>query len=633
MKKKFETSNIYFYLLYKCGIALLGILLIQLFFYICNTKFFVIDGMGEALRLIWGNAVIGSVTVATFLCPFIIVNVLPGSLRWRKWYHFISEILYALPIWFVITMTAGDAVYYHHTFRKLSIDLFAYLGVGGQMGSLVPLFIRDYWYVGIGYAISLGAWIWLNLKIKLTKRNYHNKHFANDLVGGLICLVLMVILMRGSVTKESIQLNDSCKYGNPQNSALVVNSGYSILRTALEEPLQPMNYMSNEEAQKLFNPEFSSLRHQQLLMADSIQRDSIMRDTTIGKRNVVIIMVESLSQEYMGCYNEGEIESHTPFLDQLALKSKVYQGRSNGKKSIESIPAVCASLPTWMYAPIDLTPYGKNKIVGLPEILKKYGYKSMVFHGGYNGTMDFDKFCYGIGVDEYLGMDEYLAAGGSMDNYDKVWGIFDEPFLQYMAQHLGEQQEPFFSLCFTTTSHHPFPIPEQYKGVFPKGEHPILECVSYTDNAIQKFFEVAQKSEWFDNTLFIIIADHPGYVIKKEFTQKKGLYRIPMIIYDPQDETHFVSNQIVQQTDLMPTIIDFLHLDETCVCFGNSLYQHKGSGYQVVFGNGFYMLDCNSNPTIIAGRTEVGEQSHLQLLKAIVQQYSDRMINNKMTTK
>ena len=623
-KKQIETSNIYAYLAYKFLIALMALLIAQIFFHICNLHLFHIEGFNNWMRLILGNIVFGVFTVALVLLPFLVLNLIPGSWRWNRGARIISEILYVIPVLFITITTCCDGPYFQHTFRLLSSEIFAYLGIGGQMGSLVPLFIRDYWFVSLGLIASILPWAWLDSRIALTERSHHKSHGLKDIIGMIVGLTIIAI--PASLPNPVLSLKDAGRFCDPKDSALVVNSGYSILRTLAEDHLPEYNFMSDEEAQRLFNPEFQSLKHQALINADS----TITNDT-MSPKNIVILMVESLSQEYMGCYNPNAERSYTPFLDELASRSHVYQGRSNGKKSIESIPAICASLPTLMEMPIIMSQYNKNAMNGLPAVLARHGYKSAIFHGGYNGTMNFEQFCYQLGADDYFGMDEYIGAGGSMDNYDKAWGIYDEPFLQYMVNQLNNYDTPFFSLCFTVTSHHPFPIPEQYKNVFPKGPHKILECVGYTDYALRKFFEAAEKTDWYNNTLFIITADHPGYVLSRPYSEYDGLYKTPMIVFDPQNNEHFVSSQIIQQIDLMPTIIDYLNLDETCVCFGNSIFQRNDSGYQIAYGNGFYVMNYDDGHAVVEGSTEIGDPQHLRLLKAILQQYTKRMRNNQLT--
>ena len=139
--------------------------------------------------------------------------------------------------------------------------------------------------------------------------------------------------------------------------------------------------------------------------------------------------------------------------------------------------------------------------------------------------------------------------------------------------------------------------------------------------------------DWFNNTLFIITGDHPGYGLSPEYNDYDGWYRTPMIIYDPSSNQTIHSQDIVQQIDLMPTLLDYWGMDETCVCFGNSLFQRPANnhGYQIVYGNGFYVLNYDKGPAIIEGtKTEIGDADHIKLLKAILQQYNQRLIENKL---
>ena len=105
--------------------------------------------------------------------------------------------------------------------------------------------------------------------------------------------------------------------------------------------------------------------------------------------------------------------------------------------------------------------------------------------------MNFDSFVKTIGVDNYYGMNEY----NNSKDYDGNWGIFDEPFLQFMVDKVSDFPQPFFTGVFTLSSHHPYTIPQQHIGRFAKGPIPILEPVMYVDYALQKFFEKAKQTD------------------------------------------------------------------------------------------------------------------------------------------
>ena len=135
--------------------------------------------------------------------------------------------------------------------------------------------------------------------------------------------------------------------------------------------------------------------------------------------------------------------------------------------------------------------YGENKLSSIASSLVSKGYSSAFFHGGYNGTMNFDNYTKKVGYRHYYGKNQY----NDDRDYDGNWGIYDEPFLQYTVKQLDTISKPFVATVFTLSSHHPYKIPEQHKGSFPKGTMIVHETVGYTDYALKRFFESASKSD------------------------------------------------------------------------------------------------------------------------------------------
>ena len=162
------------------------------------------------------------------------------------------------------------------------------------------------------------------------------------------------------------------------------------------------------------------------------------------------------------------------------------------------MPSVLVSIPS-IAEPFILTACFNNNMQSLPYLLDREGYHSSFFHGAPNGSMGYLAFSNLIGIDQYFGMNEY----GNKRDFDGYWAIWDEEFFQYFAGKLGEISQPFISTIFSASSHHPFILPERYKGIFPEGPHPINRCIGYTDMALRRFFNTASKQPWFRNTLFV----------------------------------------------------------------------------------------------------------------------------------
>ncbi|MBR4506290.1 MAG: sulfatase-like hydrolase/transferase [Bacteroidales bacterium] len=626
--------NIYAYVILKWLLACGALAVVQVVFYLFNTRIFHVDGFGEWMGILWGNVVFGLATVATFLGPWFVMMLLPLKVRWKRWYRIVAEVLYIAGVLLILVPRGANMAYYQYTYRLLSDEIFSYLGISGQMGSLAPHFAVDYWYAWVMPLIIGVLFLIANSRLHFGERNKYNKHLANDLFAVGVGLVALVIMGRGGVL-HMLQPEDAGRWCQPKNSALVSNDAYNIVRTLFKPDLEEKEYMPAADAATLFT------YGQQPMVADSTAAtDSAIVDT-IQPRNVVLIVLESFGQEFMGCYNRQEgADTRTPFLDSLAQHSLVYDGRSNGKKSIEGIMAINTGIPNLMSIPMTNSVYGNDDFTGLPAVLRKNGYRTAFFHGSYNGVMEFDRTCEKIGFDEYHGMNEYNADEmARKEDYDGVWGIFDEPFLQYTAKHIGTYSEPFFAEVFTVTSHHPFPIPDEHKGQFKEGRHPILKCVEYTDYSLRRFFEAAKQQPWYGNTLFVICGDHSGHGLTPEYNDYDGWYRIPMMVFDPQHDSGIRSSRIVQQTDLFPTLVDMLGFgdEETLPGFGESAVRQPALGRQVYYGNGYHVMVSNNSETpshhditILMGQRAIGEYDDIKYLKALIQQYNYRVINNKL---
>ena len=654
-KNWISTSNIYIYLIDKALLAFVILLLSQLFFYLYNTRIFHVADVKEWMGVLWGNLIFGMGTIGCMLMPYFAANLLPFKFRWNKHYHRIVEIVcYYVPVLFILVSNVCDAAYYQYTYRRLSGEIFRYLGISGNMGALWPHFVVDYWQATVVCILLVIALFWIGGKIHLSARDRYRKHFVNDMVGLVVGAAVVVFLFRGGFGKN-IEWRDTSNYCQAKNSALVTNSGYNIVCTLNGGTLTEVNYMDDTQARKLFDP----VLHTESDYAGRIVEawsgwdagcgTYLTADSTHSQcySNIVIIVLESFSQEYMGCYNQGIMPSFTPFLDSLAQHCVVYQGRANGKKSIEGIPAIFSGIPTLMTFPLTMSDYADDSLYALPAILRDNGFHTAFFHGSYNGVMSFDRLCDHLGFNEYYGQNEYMADRLSKESdYDGCWGIYDEHYLQYFARRLGTFPEPFMAGVFTLSSHHPYKMQPEHKDDFASGPHPLCRVVSYTDNALRKFFDAARKTDWYEHTTFIITADHSGQGLHREYNDYNGWYRIPMLVYRPLYEEvlvptlgnayscHRVSPRLMQQTDIMPTLLDYLGIQTPAVCFGSSAFRNPDKGWQIAYGNGYYQLETQDGVAVLGEqREEVLGFGNIQMLKSIVQQYNHRMINNQLTAK
>jgi phosphoglycerol transferase MdoB-like AlkP superfamily enzyme len=261
--------------------------------------------------------------------------------------------------------------------------------------------------------------------------------------------------------------------------------------------------------------------------------------------------------------------------------------------------------------------------------------------------MGFNGFVGVAGIDNYFGLDEYPSQN---KDYDGCWGIFDEPYLQYFANELNTKKEPFFSSLFTVSSHHPYTIPEQHIDKFPKGDLPLHETVGYTDYALQRFFNASKKMRWFNNTIFVFTADHSTQSNNLKYKTRLGRYAVPLFIYDPTGNLKGEHTKLIQHADISPTILGLVGRANKIISFGNDAFSEKAK-FAVQYINGSYQLTTKDHFIIFDGEkitnyyaldtdslleNNLLKESKLKtkderLIKGIIQQYNNRLINNQLS--
>ena len=419
----------------------------------------------------------------------------------------------------------------------------------------------------------------------------------------------------------------------PQHADVVLNTPFSIIRTINQTSFKKVNLVDSSLVDEYFKPtkQYSTFPE--------------------SKPNIVIFITESYGREYLGSFNKEmnipNYQGYTPFIDSLAQHSLIYTNAfANGRKSIHGMSSVLSGIPSFKDA-FTSSPYPKQKIQSIVSILNDLGYDTSFFHGAPNGSMGFLGFSNILGFDHYYGKTEF----NNDEEFDGSWGIWDEPFFQFMKETLDKKQGPFFSTIFTVSSHEPYIVPEKYKGKFPEGDIPMHKCVGYTDFAFKRFFEEAKKMPWYNNTIFIITADHGNLKYYDEYRKVLNRDAVPILIFKPNSNLVGVHNELSQQIDIYPTIIDLIGYKKPFRSWGRSLISdndvkpfvisYNSGGYQLQMGN--YI--CNFDGKEITGYFDINDKGLEHNLikkktpemervgeacKAFVQDYMEKIIDQKL---
>jgi hypothetical protein len=532
----------------------------------------------------------------------------------------------------------GDTVFFPFIYKRSTGDIFKFLGLGGgdDTTDVMPSVIKDYWFmILIWIMMIILTYIMYSLVGRKNIKNsfIEQKHPVTSftVASYIVFIGLMVMGCRGGWQLQSVSTLDAADYASPHDIPLVINSPFSIITTYYRPVLSAKK--SLPQSDKIYSTTHCPF------------------NGNFRKLNVVTIIMESMSKEYIGALNHTH-RTYTPFLDSLISQSLVFDNAfSDGKKSVEGIPAVVASLPSWMNTAFITSPYSDDSFTSIAELLDKQGYTTAFFHGGHNGTMGFDKFCEKGGFRYYYGMKEY----NNNADYDGHWGIWDELYFQYFALCIDTLHQPFYAAIFSISSHHPFSMPEKYKIKFVQkpGDLPIMKCIEYSDYSLGEFFRTASQMPWFDSTLFVITGDHTGPSSDPYYSNRLGMYEIPVIFYMPHSNLKGVSHITTQHIDIMPSILDYMHYPLPYFSFGTSVFDTRATAqhYAINYLNDVYQIEKNPYCLQIVGDRTIGLYNYQKdsmlknnlagkslkiqdtlytLLKAIEENYNYSVIHNKM---
>ncbi len=613
---------------------------------------------GHLWHIIVAGAVFDTPGIFYTNALYVLLMLLPLHLKERSGYHL------ACKIWFVTVNTLAfavnlmDSVYFPFSHKRTTWDAVAEFGHESNLGSVFGVELVHHWYLVLLLAVvAWGMWrLYVTPRVDVKGRPKWEYYLLSTCglifaacvcVGGIRggwlrhwwCYVIAVpllfvaweLLRRRPLSKASrwggvacsaiaailfivapiggwrhrdirpVALSNANAYALlPIETSAILNTPFSLIRTVNSNAFEnPGYFVDSAEMARIYSPEHPGLG-----------------DTASFKpRNVVVLILESFGEEYVGELNRrvmGERSvGYAPFMDSLARKSMRFETTyNNGTKSIDAMPSILASIPK-LGKPFILTSSAMQPVDALPALLRKEGYETAFFHGARTGSMGFDGFAKLTGFDHYYGREDFDADprfGGEAE-FDGYWAVWDAPFMQYYAEKMGEMKEPFMTAIFSATSHHPFHVPEKYEGKFPKGTLPIHQCIGYTDMAIREFFETASKQPWYRNTLFVITDDHTNAHADDEYRSDIGTFHGPLLFFDPSGELFGagVCPGVVQQADIMPTVLGLLGYGKPYVAYGKDMtVQNPEDSWAVNSLNDVYQLVRGGKVLQFDGHKSIG---------------------------
>ncbi len=493
-----------------------------------------------------------------FLIPFTLYLLLiPNSLyqkKWHKWFVFSGFLLNLYGLFFLIlsewtfwdefgvrfNFIAVDYLIYTHEVVQNIIESYP---LGKLLTAILIITIACFWLVKSTLAITF----------------YATESFARRAkIAGI--LFLLPIFSYFAIGKTTYQFSQ-----NTYLNEVAANGAYQFFSAFRNNELDYRHFY------RLGDDETLSAQIKTELGANGDGLYNIKREIKgqgVEKRlNIVLITVESLSADYLTKF--GNTQKITPFMDEWFKEGALFTNfYAVGTRTIRGLEALTLSIPPTAGQSIVKRP-DNEKLFNLGYVLAQRGYDTAFLYGGRGYFDNMNAFYSGNGyriVDQTEFTDEEMT-------FKNAWGVSDDVIFNRTIKEADKdfaENKPFFFQIMTTTNHRPYTYPEG-KIDIPSGSRK-EGGVKYTDFAIREFIKTAKTKPWFDNTIFVMVADHcAGSARKTELPVDK--YQIPLFIYAPKHVLAVENKTLSSQIDVAPTILGLLNLNYESQFYGQDIFK------------------------------------------------------------
>ncbi len=366
--------------------------------------------------------------------------------------------------------------------------------------------------------------------------------------------------LRGGLSEIPITTSTSYFSKHQILNLAAVNSGNNMMVSTLNsmdlENTNPFLTFSDKEARQIVE----EIHH--------VDGDSTLKLSEVAKPNIVILLLESFSADLIESL--GGEPGITPNIHELEKGGLLFTHfYASGNRSQQAMGSLYGGLPG---LPITTITDHPEKYAALPSFIKdikKDGYYTSFWFGG--------QLNYG-NILSYLMFNEFDAITEGKDLPDDFvrgkLGVHDEYLLKYVATELNKQPQPFFTTVFTLSSHSPYDQPMEDEIQWPKTEKPFVNSAHYTDKAIGEFFKLARLQPWYQNTLFLIVADHSHRTYRDHPLGSFEHHKIPLLITGPVLKPEYrgqVYDKIAGNTDIPATLLAQLDMDHSAYVWSKDL--------------------------------------------------------------
>lgn len=507
---------------------------------------------------------------------FLLLLNLPGKFKLNKTYRIVVVSIFFLVFLAALLISFGDIYYYQFSKRRISYEIFNLLKSIPELWSIV---LKDFLLqlIFASATIVLLGFVWFKLLISKTKGTPQG--IANDIIYFILMIAVIVLSIRGGFQLKPLRESYAFRNDNIALGHLSLNAVFTTIRTLNRGDLRQYNFYPLSESKDTMKELLKADNEVYLNSEYPLMRQRVLGHGGQNKMNVVIFVMESWSG---GLIDGKNVENSTPNFREMVKKGIHYTNfYASGQRTIQGIQAIVSSIPNVAYDDILGSPIEQNKLRPLGNILKEFDYTTIFIHGARAGSMGFEAFSKLSGFDSYISKDDF-----NLDEVqdDGTWGIFDHYVFERANKEFVKTGKPFLGVVISLSSHTPYAVPSEEFNYYDSTvtNYKFLNSLRYSDWSLGKFFEAAQREEYFNNTLFIIVADHAEGTGEKSLVE---LFRIPCLFYAPLFLKPSFDSTVHSQVDILPTILDVLNLPAVHSSLGLSMLSDKEGFAYISSGN------------------------------------------------
>lgn len=316
---------------------------------------------------------------------------------------------------------------------------------------------------------------------------------------------------------------------------------------------------------------------------------------TPKKLNIVLITEESLGADYVTGLDSRNPVPVTPNLARL-FKEGVYFTNmyASGDRSVRGLEATETSFQPIPGISTARRPESEG-MYSLPWLLGQHGYRSGILYGGFNGFDNMGAFWRGIGFDNVWDQRDIRH-----DAFSTIWGVSDEDLFTEALRRMDENVkpgQPFLLTLMTVSNHRPFLFPEHFKAD-PAFTNRRERGAAYADWAFADFIRRAREYPWFDDTVFVLVADH-GQKVNGAAQVPLEKFRIPALIYSPKHIAPRRIDTLAAQIDLVPTLLGLLGLSYESPFFGIDVTRVPPDGGRIAVAQNFSIAFAQGENAVV----------------------------------